>query len=360
MSSTSVTDGDAVQWSPPGCVPPRAAFLVWGTPDKGPRSRVLAHELGISDMRFCFTGLARRRSTVPVRYVVQFIRTVWWLLATRPTALFVQDPPSIAAWIVAVYARLARIPYVIDAHSAMFQYKRWRWPSAIHGWTIRGATAVLVTDSHWARAIVEIGGNPMVVPDVPVVVNATHRDRRRAGFTVMVVNTWADDEPIDEIIAAAATLPEMTFLVTGRDGPVAKRFPAPPANVTFTGFLSHDAYDALLDDADAVICLTTREHTMQRGACEALSHARPIITSDHRLLRDHFADAAAFVGDTSGSIATGVRRVAEHKEAFIAAAERVRELRRKEWLERRSRLATLLFARRLPDAEEWRNTREAQ
>lgn len=343
MSSTMVATRPEAQRSPPlGRAARSSAFLVWGTPDKGPRSRLLAGEMGIANMWFCYTGLPRRRGTVPVRYVVQAIRTVSWLVGSRPRAVFVQHPPSIAVWIVAAYARAAGIPYVIDAHSAVFQYAHWRWPLAIHRWAMRGAAVVLVTDPHWAEAVAEIGANPLIVPDVPVEIAAEEPVHRRSAFTLVVVNTWAVDEPLEAIVAAAAAVPDVVFLVTGRDGPAAARFPALPQNVTFTGFLSLEAYHNLIDSADAVMCLTTRNHTMQRGACEALSHARPVVTSDRALLRDHFADAAVFVSDTPESIANGVSHLVRHYDGFAAAALRVRALRRGEWLERRDRIATLV------------------
>ena len=47
----------------------------------------------------------------------------------------------------------------------------------------------------------------------------------------------------------------------------------------FTGFLSDEDYHQLLDDTDLVVCLTTRESTMQNGLIEGLEHGRPVVTS---------------------------------------------------------------------------------
>lgn len=329
----------------------RAGFLVWGTPDVGPRSRLLARELGIDDLRFCSAALGRGPRTVALRYAIQTIWTLRWLMRSRRRAIFVQHPPSIAAWVVALYARLSAAAYVIDAHSATFQFERWKRPHAVHRWLMRHAAAVLVTDPFWADRVTELGGRPLVVPDIPVDPPPARPVARPAGFTVAVVNTWAADEPIDAVIGAARRDPETSFLVTGRIDVARRRFPVPPANVLFTGFLPDETYHGLLASADAVMCLTTRDHTMQRGACEALLHARPVITSDHALLRTHFGKAGVFVSATPQSIAQGVREMRAGHPAFVTAARALGAARRAEWLERRALLRELIGG---PDAEQER------
>jgi hypothetical protein len=98
------------------------------------------------------------------------------------------------------------------------------------------------------------------------------------------------------------------------------------------------------------MCLTTRDHTMQRGACEALSRGRPIITSDWPLLRSHFANAAAYADATPESIARAVREVRDHQAAYAIAAAQVYGARRGEWLARRQRLVELIARPRTPSA----------
>ena len=59
-----------------------------------------------------------------------------------------------------------------------------------------------------------------------------------------------------------------------------------PPNVTLTGFLSDEAYGGLVCGADVVMTLTTRDHTMLRGAYEAIYQGTPVIVSDWPLLRE--------------------------------------------------------------------------
>jgi len=90
------------------------------------------------------------------------------------------------------------------------------------------------------------------------------------------------------------------------------------------------------------MCLTTRDHTMQRGACEALSLGRPIVTSDWPLLRDYFGRGAVHVAATPASIAAGVRRIVAEHAALSRDVVALRDERRAEWAERRGEIARLL------------------
>jgi glycosyltransferase involved in cell wall biosynthesis len=97
---------------------------------------------------------------------------------------------------------------------------------------------------------------------------------------------WAWDEPIRELLAAAERVPDIEIVLTGRAPREVQA--AAPANCTFSGWLPREEYRALLARATAVICLTTRESTMQNGACEAAEHGTPMILSGTRALREYF------------------------------------------------------------------------
>jgi glycosyltransferase involved in cell wall biosynthesis len=325
----------------------RVGFLVWATPDKGQRSGSLARELDIDDIVYVHPSIRRTALSTFVRYPVEAARTISWLVRHRPDVVFVQHPPSPAAWLVAIYSTVGRTEYVLDCHSGSFDVPHWRWPGWLHRRLLRRASAVLVTDPHWAAIVQSQGGRPMVVLD-PVTNEDVNARSMPGTFAVVVVNTWAPDEPIEHVVEAARRVPEADFYITGRSDPVAVRLPLLPSNVHFTGFLDAPEYLGLLKGADAVMCLTTRDHTMQRGAAEAMSLGAPVITSNWPLLRGHFNDGAVYVDATASSIEGGVRRVMDDPEERRRAILGVRERRRAEWLERRRLLRALIEGEALP------------
>lgn len=320
----------------------RTLFMVWGPPSHGPRSKVFARKLGI-DAHFIYSTMRRGALIAPYKYTVQAAKTIRLLAARRPRLVFVQSPPSFAVLIVALYSLISRARFFVDAHSDAFQRPYWTRPRWLYRWVAKRALATIVTNEHFADQIRESGGAALVIRDIPTDFPANGSFETATGFSVAVVNTFADDEPLDEILDAATGLPATTFYVTGRLGASTNRFvdEAPP-NVHFVGFLDDPDYYALLRESDAVMCLTTRDHTMQRGACEALSLARPIITSDWPLLRGYFRGGTVHVGSDSRSIEAGVGRMQQDHARFLAEIVEQQTLQQREWVEALDTLRELL------------------
>ena len=149
---------------------------------------------------------------------------------------------------------------------------------------------------------------------------------------MLVVNTFSPDEPLDEVIAAAKHLPHVTFYVSGdlkrSEGHLQEKA---PDNVHFTGFLPRESFYDLMASSQAVMCLTTRDHTMQNGACEALSMARPIITSRWSLLQSYFSQGTVYVDNTAEAIADGVREMMLNHSRYEAEIRQLQAKQRLVW-----------------------------
>jgi glycosyltransferase involved in cell wall biosynthesis len=320
--------------------PDRTLFVVWGPPSHGPRSKVFARELGI-DVEFMTATNRRGGLVAPYKYLVQTAMTLRVLLRRRPRLIFVQSPPSVATWVVAAYAVVTGADYVIDAHSAAMLARRWNRPRWLNRLVRRRALVTIVTNEHFAGQLEADGATALVLRDIPTSFPTAAEPELPEGFHALVVNTFNFDEPLDEVLEAARRLPDVTFHVSGR----AERHPrvvatAPP-NVEFTGFLADEDYHALMKRADVVMCFTSRDHTMQRGACEALSLGRPIITSDWPLLRTYFHRGTVHVDNTAAGMAAAVEEVRHNHAHYVAEIERLREYQQDQWSQARSRLEEL-------------------
>ena len=324
---------------------PRAVFVVWGTPPKGRRSLVLGTDLGVEEVAYLADEWRPGLTSDPLKYPRYLWRTLRLLVSRRPRVVFVQSPPSPATWTAAIYGAMTGAQFVIDAHSDAFQRERWLRPRWLNRLVARRAAATLVTDPHWAARLERDGARAMVIPDIPTPRShdpVPSTDQAESTFELLVVNTWSADEPLQEVVAAAAELPEVRFHVTGRrDGRVLQLGPV-PANVRFTDFLSVAEYERLMASVHGVVCLTTRDHTMQRGACEALSLARPIVTSRWPLLESYFSAGTVHVDNTAAGIRDGVRTLMAHYGEYASAIGELRQRRWDEWLDRRSALIELV------------------
>jgi glycosyltransferase involved in cell wall biosynthesis len=73
------------------------------------------------------------------------------------------------------------------------------------------------------------------------------------------------------------------------------------------------------------MCLTTRDHTMQNGAAEALYLGTPIITSDWGVLREYFSRGTIHVDNSPAAIAAAVRRMMDDGERYRAEVRSLRD-----------------------------------
>jgi glycosyltransferase involved in cell wall biosynthesis len=243
----------------------------------------------------------------PAKYVLQAVATWRRLRQDRPTIVFVASPPVFAGLVVWLYARCFGARYVVDAHTGVFTDPRWRWMGLVSRWLSRSAIATVVTSEALASRVREWGARAVVIGDVPVTFADTPRADLGPGFHAVVINTFSEDEPIAQVMEAARMTPECSFHVTGNPRHGRNRWRGElPANVRFTGWLSDEAYAGLLRGASVVMCLTTRDLTMQRGGYEAMALEKPLITSDWPLLRDTFRRGTIHVDNTAAGIARGI------------------------------------------------------
>ena len=318
-------------------------FLVWGPPSYGPRSKVLTRELGLKAAHFVHLTARRGFWAGPLKYSYQTLKTLWLLFRQRPGLIFVQSPPSFAVLCVYLYCRLSGAKYLVDAHSDALQSWYWLWPEWLSRLWARHAIATIVTNEHFQRMIQDWGGQAFILRDIPTRFDRHNGYPMNGDFNVVVVNTFSNDEPLAEVLAAAARLPQAQFYVTGKKGRAQPGIlESAPANVHFTDYLPDESYYGLLNTAQAVMCLTTRNHTMQRGACEALSLGKPIITSDWPLLRQYFQKGTVHVPNTGEGIYRGVQEMMAHYERYRAGIAALQIAQQQEWQTRMQALMTLI------------------
>jgi glycosyltransferase involved in cell wall biosynthesis len=309
---------------------PSITYISWA--ESCSRSDHTARELnGVSHMVY-MGRFGSRPSTILFKYVGQAIRTARILRRERPSAVFVMTPPLFAALPAFWYARRGRAKVVLDAHSAAFMHPRWRRFQWLQGTLCRRAATTLVHNDRIAGFVHAAGGHATLVPDVPIRFSRVETFQRPPEFTIAVVCSFNYDEPVDAILAAAATLPDVRFFITGNPTHLRPDLRnGLPVNATLTGFISTAAYGGLLQGVDAVMTLTTRDHTMLRGAYEAIYQGTPVIVSDWPILRAAFDEGAAHVRNDAEGIAEGIRTMQRRHAAYRAGAERLRRRKLDAW-----------------------------
>lgn len=296
------------------------------------RSDSIAERLDGRSFMVYSPGYGSRYLTVPFKYISQSINTLRILFRERPSTVFVMTPPVVACFPVWVYCLLTEARFVIDAHTGAFLDPRWNRLLFLHRWFSRRARTTIVTNEYMHRLLRKWECAAMIVRDVPVCFPAPARATLDGACNMTLVATFTRDEPIGLFFKAAEQVPEIRFHVTGNYRRAeASVLNAKPSNVRLTGFLPDADYVGLLLASDAVISLTTLDHTMQRGAYEAVYLGRPVVTSNFDLLRRHFCKGTVHVDNTAEDIARGIRLMRNDLARFRTEIEALRRERLEEW-----------------------------
>jgi glycosyltransferase involved in cell wall biosynthesis len=305
-------------------------FVSWA--EDCSRSDNIARQLGGKSVMVYSPEWGSRYTTILAKYASQAWKTLALLRQARPAVVFVMTPPTVACAPVWLYGLLTGTPFIIDAHSGAFLLPRWRRVLFLHKFFSRRALSTLVTNPFLDATVRGWGARTTIVPDVPVRLPEPRPWPMKAARNITLVCTFSTDEPVHLFFEAARTTPDIQFFVTGDPSTADPALLArKPDNVTLTGFIPRADYAGLLLASDAVMTMTTRDNTMQRGAYEAIYAGKPVITANQPFLRQEFAKGTVHVDLTPNGISTGFRRLYEDLEGFTREAGILRDEKKARW-----------------------------
>lgn len=314
-------------------------FIGWVPQSR--RSQLLAEKLG-AELHFLNRLKHRSPLHAPIKYPWLAFDTWKLLNETHPQVVFVQNPPPLLPLIVWLFSLRHPLALVMDHHTAAFG-RAWFWMLPIQKFLARRAKMNIVTNDRWKLLIESWGGEAMLLDDVPTQFPNGNAYPVMSQNTVTFICTFAPDEPLEAVIAAAASLPKVEFYITGDSNRAPRSLLAKsPDNVTYTGFLSDSDYFGLLRSSDAVMVLTTRDYTNQRGACEAVWLGKPLITSDWPVLKSLFNLGTVHTPNTVDGIRTGVLKALKDRSDLSREMVQLQNARRQTWQAVSHKLETVL------------------
>jgi hypothetical protein len=300
----------------------RGLILAWMPHSQ--RAESLGHSLGGEVMLLARPGF-RRPASAPFMYPVLVLRSIGILLATRPPWVIVVVPPVVAPLVIVPLCRLLGIRVAVDVHSGALLDRRWRWSVPLLRLSVHFAGLAIVTLPSLVRRLSDKGVEILVVPDPLPEIGSGGHVSQSPGKPPLIVGIcgWGDDEPIKALVDAVSGK-ACELRLTGRPR---RRLKLPP-NVRLTGFLDRVEYVRLLESADVIVVLTTRENTLLSGVWEALALGRPIVTSRTRAIEDTFQGQLTTVAPDPESIWQGIHHVIrsgpEAARAAVAVAQEFR------------------------------------
>jgi glycosyltransferase involved in cell wall biosynthesis len=321
---------------------PSVLFVVWSS--RAGRASEISAALG-GEFVAIYPGAFASRRLTPLRYLVSVLQTLAMLIRRRPRAVIVTHPPVFAAATVGLWAIATKTPFVIDSHPTAFGAKGNRLSAAtlgLHAWLARRSKGVLVACDHWAEIVRQWQATGVVVHEAPSDWRLVEPSTPSETPTILYVGVLGSDEPIEEVLDAAARSPQFRWQITGDSAKLSPEVLAKaPSNVSFTGFLSGCAYRDAVEGADLVLALTTEPASVMRAGCEAVYAGKVLVASDTPATAEAFPDAVR-VANTADSIATGVSQAVSELAELQSKAPAARERQLEMWNNQVHTLQSLL------------------
>jgi glycosyltransferase involved in cell wall biosynthesis len=274
---------------------------IWITWERHRRTRELCNDLGVR--------LFERDVEITrlIRYPYLLLWTAYTIARIRPGGVIVQNPSIVLAVWATILKYLFRYALIVDAHNQGLRpiYQPLGRLQFLFRFVQAKADLTVVTNDFLVEGVKLNGGNPFVLPDKLPVFADVPSMKLKGRYSVLCISTFAKDEPVEDVIEAAAGLDSSDYRVymTGnhrrlpRD--VASRI---PPNVILTGYLPEADYVASLKGADVILDLTHTDDCLVCGAYEAVAAGTPLIVTDTAALRSYFCKGTIYTKNTPSDI----------------------------------------------------------
>lgn len=313
----------------------KIVFLVWDR--QSIRATGIARHIGAST-HFLFTS--------PFRHPELFVRTLRILRNERPRTIICQSPPITCTFFALVYkhlfARGSKPKVIIDAHTGAITRPL---SKTVSGFIMKQASTIMVINYEQQNILLQnYKINPIVLEDpIPDFTDILYAKKegygidKRAIFTVVVISSFAYDEPLEAILKAASELPNVYFYVTGdKKNSDEHLFANKSDNVILTGFLNYEVYIGLLQNVDVIMDLTTENTSIVAGGFEAVSLEQPLIISNWPPLKRYFYKGTLYVNNSSDEIKKAITRAMTEKEKLSKEMHELKIEKTHEWQKKMS------------------------
>jgi len=306
----------------------KIVFVAWALASR--RSESLSKELGAK----LFLLNLKSKKTFLIKHFILSIKTLKNLFKEKPSVILVQHPPLTCSLICLFYSKLFGSKIITDFHTGPWDtwWERfWYWNKFI----MKNSDLVIVTNRYVKKMFVPKNVPCFVFEDRTPNLQKTRKTNLGRGIKIVVVNSFAIDEPLDQILHAARSLSDIKFYITGKLLRAKKEFlENKPDNVCYTDFLPEEKYISLMRSADGIMILTTRNYCMLSGAHEALALGKPMIISDWPVLREFFNKGAIYVKNNKESIVKGIKTLIKNKRKLADEVKILKNVREREWFEK--------------------------
>ena len=307
----------------------KVIYLSWAPFNR--RAESFSSKIDAENVYIHFFGY-RNMLLSPFKYPMMGLKTLWILFCKKPDVVIGMSPPLFTISFIYIYCLLARKAFVIDAHTGSLISKPWTYFKRMHQFLCRKALTTVVTNDY-LKELVESWGGHAIILIPPIHYPQIPEKKLQKNRNLLVVNSYAWDEPIEQTLEAARQFPDVGFYVTGAIHKKSYGLIEKYKDVAnFTDFIPFQSYLSLLKNVDGVLCLTTRDHTLQSGGVEAVYMGKPFLTSNFQVLKQLFPKGTVYVDpNSSDDIARGILELLMNKDELTKEMKEAAEIDTRKW-----------------------------
>lgn len=290
---------------------------LWITWERQPRNISTSRLLGVPLVEYVYekNGVSR--------YLKSIIKTIVLVLRRRPKYVFCQNPSVVLAVLIVAISKILRVKSIVDAHNIALEQgsSSTNVLKLLNKLSIKYADLVIVTNSGLVSIVESMGGRAIILPDpLPSYPDklASSNDNELSRYKAFCITSWGDDEPISDLIEAAASLKaNVDFYFSGNYKKFDKNLMVYcPSNVHLLGFVSEKQYLDELFSCDFAIDLTTRDNCLVCGGYESIAAGKPVLLSDTAAQREYFGQAAVYCDINSKSIEQSIKHMIDNLDSL--------------------------------------------
>lgn len=254
------------------------------------------------------------------RLVAECFNSWMIILREKPDICFVMNPSIFASWWMARLKKVYGFVLVTDLHTVNIRLEGLDEKIFLYFFRkgLRGSDVVIVTNPLYRQEILPFNQQVVCIPDqLPRLLSGSVCAKGlvaegKGQVPLLVVSSFAEDEPLDELVSLDNELSPFHLYITGN---WKKRYKTPPTtrHITFLGYVADDVYDELLHTVDGIIVLTTVEGCLCCGAYEALAAEKPLILSNTRALQDFFEDGPIYTEHEPAALMAAIKQLGREK-----------------------------------------------
>lgn len=304
---------------------------VWLAWENQRRSTMLAKELK--------ADLCQIESDLPrlLRYIKLSLKTIHILTNKRYNFIFVQNPSIVLCLIVILIKKfLGNVKIIIDSHTPYIKLKGIKEVifNLITTIVYRCADHIIVTNRDLKEIYEKLypKASFYALPDKIPEFGNINKIELLSKVNILLICTYAEDEPYIEVFKAMKRLSNATLYVTGKKSKISQEaLIIKPDNVILTDYLPDSEYNSILNSVDIIIDLTEIENCLVCGAYEGLAAEKVLILSDKKVLKEYFDEGVIHTKNDSESIYDNIQLAIENYEKLKMDIVHLKSKRIKEW-----------------------------